>query len=322
MRGIICEKYGAPEVLELVEMDKPEIKEDELLIKVQAITVSSGDSRIRRGTKQSLPLWPVSKMVIGLRKPRKKILGMDFSGVIEAVGKEVTKFKAGDEVYGFCGKGTYREYITVKESRSVAHRPKSINFEEAAAVPFGAMSALDFLRKGAISEGKKILVYGASGSVGTYAIQLAKYYGAEVTGVCSNVNVELVKSLGADEVIDYKEEDFTNNGKTYDIIFDTLGKTSFKQCRCSLKEHGKYVVAVFDFPEVLQMIWTSKVGDKKVIGGIAGEKKVDLEFLRGLIEEGKIKVVIDRKYPLDQIREAHLYVDQGHKKGNVVITMD
>ncbi|MBH0228868.1 NAD(P)-dependent alcohol dehydrogenase [Halobacillus yeomjeoni] len=322
MRGIICEKYGAPEVLELVEMDKPELKEDELLIKVQAITVSSGDSRIRRGTKQSLPLWPVSKMVIGLRKPRKKILGMDFSGVIEAVGKEVTKFKAGDEVYGFCGKGTYREYITVKESGSVAHRPESINFEEAAAVPFGAMSALDFLRKGAISEGKKILVYGASGSVGTYAIQLAKYYGAEVTGVCSSVNVELVKSLGADAVIDYKEEDFTNNGKTYDIIFDTLGKTSFKQCRHSLKEHGNYVVAVFDFPEILQMFWTSKVGDKKVIGGIAGEKKEDLEFLRGLIEEGKIKAVIDRKYPLEQIREAHLYVDQGHKKGNVVITMN
>ncbi|WP_349409428.1 NAD(P)-dependent alcohol dehydrogenase [Pseudalkalibacillus sp. SCS-8] len=319
MKTVTCPKYGPPEVLQFQEVDKPVLKEDELLIRVHATTVSSGDSRIRNGSRKSLPLWPISKMALGLRKPKKSILGMDFAGEVESVGDAVTSFKKGDQVYGFCGKGTYAEYITMRAEGSVTLMPANLTFEEAASVPFGAVSALDFLRKGKIKSGQKVLIYGASGSVGTYAVQLAKYYGAEVTGVCSTGNVDLIQSLGADRVIDYTREDFTENGETYDIIFDTVGKTSFSRCKRSLNENGHYLLAVFDYPQIVQMLWTSKVGTKKVIGGIAGEDSKDLLFLKEIIEAGKIRTVIDRRYPMAEIAEAHRYVDLGHKKGNVVI---
>lgn len=321
MRAITIEKYGSPDVLTMKEVEKPVLQDNEVLIKVRAFTVTSGDARIRNGSRKSLPMWPISKLAIGLRKPRKSIMGMDYAGEVVSIGKNVTKFQAGEEVYGFCGKGTYTEYISVPEHK-VTLKPSNISFEEAGAVPFGATSALDFLRKGNVQSGQNILVYGASGSVGTYAIQLAKYFGATVIGVCSTANVELVKSLGADRVIDYTIEDFTDGTESYDMIFDTVGKTTFKQCKPLLKENGRYVLAVFDFPEIAQMLWTSKIGSKKVIGGIAREEVEDLQFLKDLIEKEKINAVIDRCYSFEQVKEAHSYVDKGHKKGNVVITME
>ncbi|MGM7701410.1 NAD(P)-dependent alcohol dehydrogenase [Pseudalkalibacillus sp. Hm43] len=322
MKAVLCNRYGPPDVLEMHELEKPELQENEVLIRVHATTVSSGDSRIRNGNRKTLPLWPISKMALGIRRPRKNILGMDFSGQIEEVGKDVTQFCKGDQVYGFCGKGTYAEYISVREAGSLSLKPSSMSYEEAASVPFGAVSALDFLRKGKIQAGQKVLIYGASGSVGTYAIQLAKLFGAEVTGVCSTRNVELVKSLGADHVIDYKNEDYTKNGEKYDLIFDTLGKSPFSRSKKSLQEKGLYVTAVVDYREVAQILITSKFGKKKIISGIAGEDPGDLKYLKELIEEGKIKAVIDRKYTKEQIAEAHRYVDEGHKVGNVVINWE
>ncbi|WP_270180806.1 NAD(P)-dependent alcohol dehydrogenase [Alkalihalobacillus sp. CinArs1] len=319
MKAVVCERYGAPDVLQLKEVEKPVIADNEVLIKVHATTVSSGDARIRRGTRESLPFWPISKMAIGFHKPRKPILGMDFAGEIVEVGNEVKRFKIGDHVFGFCGQGTYAEYIRLFEEGPLTHKPPSMTFEEAASIPFGGCSALDFLRKGKITSGQNVLIYGASGSLGTYAVQLAKYFGADVTAVCSSTNVELVKSLGADAVIDYTKEDFVERGERYDIIFDTVGKTTFSRVKDALKQNGLYVLAVFHYREIFQMIWTSKIGSKKVIGGITDENVDDLRFLKKLIEKGKLKVVIDRCYPIHQIAEAHEYVEQGHKKGNVVM---
>ncbi|MGM7685079.1 NAD(P)-dependent alcohol dehydrogenase [Cytobacillus sp. Hm23] len=320
MKAMIYKRYGPPDVLRLEELDKPTIEDNEVLIKVHARTVSSGDARMRQGSRKSLPMWPISKLAIGFTKPKKNILGMDLAGEVVSIGSKVTRFNIGDQVYGFSGKGTYVEYISIAEDGAIGIKPSNMNYEEAAAVPFGAVSALYFLRKGNIKSGQKILIYGASGSVGTFAIQLGKVFGAEVTGVCSTGNVEMVRSLGADKVIDYTTEDFTQNIDTYDIIFDTVGKTKFSQCKRSLKQNGFYVLAVIHYPQVFQMMRTSIVGDKKVVSGIAPGNTEDLVFLKKLIEEEKLVSVIDRCYPLEQITEAHEYVDKGHKKGNVVIT--
>ncbi|NBI30219.1 NAD(P)-dependent alcohol dehydrogenase [Chengkuizengella marina] len=320
MKAIVYTEYGSPDVLHMEELDKPTLGDNEVLIKVHARTVSSGDARMRNGSRKALPLWPISKIAIGLIKPKRTILGMDFSGEIESVGKDVKQFKKGDQVFGFCGKGTYAEYISLRENGPIAIKPNNISHEEAAAIPFGAASSLFFLRKGKIQSGYKVLIYGASGSLGTFAIQLAKYFGAEVTAVCSTSNLELVRSLGADKVIDYTKEDFTKNGETYDIIYDTVDKTSFSRCKGSLKQTGFYVIAVIHFPQVVQILWTSKIGSKKVVSGITPDSAEDLNFLGELAETGKIKSVIDRSYPLEQIAAAHKYVDKGHKKGNVVIT--
>jgi NADPH:quinone reductase-like Zn-dependent oxidoreductase len=319
MKAIVYAKYGPPEVLQLQDIDKPVPKDNEILIKVNATTVTSGDSRLRRADPFAVRFFN------GLTRPKKiTILGDELAGKIEAIGKDVKLFKTGDEVFGQTGLslGANAEYICLPEDGSLAIKPANITFEEAASIPFGGSTSLHFLRKANITKGQKVLIYGASGSLGTAAIQLAKYFGAEVTGLCSTANLELVRSLGADTVIDYTKEDFTKSGQTYDIIFDTLGKSPFSACVKKLNDKGVYLRAVhMTLPPVVQGLWTSMLSNKKVIGGIATERKENIVFLKGLIEAGKLKPVIDKVYPFEQTAEAHRYVDSGHKKGNVVITV-
>ena len=262
--------------------------------------------------------------MFGVFKPRINILGIDCAGEIEAVGKNVARFKAGDQVFGTPGMafGAHAEYTCVSEDAVLVIKPANMVWEEAAAIFLGASTALFFLRdKGEIQAGHKILIYGASGAVGTYAVQLAKYFGAEVTGVCSTINLEMVKSLGADNVIDYTKEDYTENGETYDLILDTVGKTTFSHCKRSLKPKGVFLPVVMDLTELVQIVWTSMRGGKKVKGGVAGESIEDLEFFKELFEKGQLKPVIDRCYRLEQTAEAFRYVENGHKKGNVIITV-
>jgi len=318
MKAIVYTKFGPPEVLQLKEVEKPTPKNNEVLIRVYATAVAAEDPGMRG-----------SPGLNGLIEPKNPILGAYLAGEIEAVGKDVERFRKGDQVYGNKrkGLGAYAEYICMPEEGALASRPANMTYEEAAAVPNGALTALPFLRdKGKIQSGQKVLINGASGAVGTSAVQLAKYFGAEVTGVCSTTNLELVKSLGADQVIDYTKEDFTQSGQTYDIIFDAVGKSSFSRCKSSLKQGGVYLTTVPTLAVIPQMLWPSKSGRKKAMFAATGlrpasEKAKDLVFLKEVIEAGKIRAVIDRRYPLEQIAEAHRYVEKGHKKGNVVITM-
>jgi NADPH:quinone reductase-like Zn-dependent oxidoreductase len=323
MKAIVCTKYGPPEVLQLKEVEKPIPKDNEVLIKIQATSVTIADCRVR-GFDVPLSFRLPARIALGWRKPKKDILGVELAGEIESVGKNVTLFKKGDNVFAFTGHsifGAYAEYKCMPEDGIITTKPSTISLEEAVAIPFGGITALHFMRKATVQKGQKVLIYGASGSVGTYAVQLARYFGAEVTGVCSTTNVELVKSFGADKVIDYTKEDFTKNGEKYDVIFDVVGKSPYSGCIRSLTMEGIYLHAVATPALSLRMRWTSMTTKKKMIGGTLIPKTDDLIYLKQLIEEGKIKPVIDRIYPLEEIVEAHRYVDKGHKKGNVVITV-
>lgn len=319
MKAIVYERYGPPDVLELREVAKPVPKADEILIRVRAATAAAGDWRLRKAD----PF--LARLFNGLWAPRRvKILGFELAGEVEAIGSSVTRFKPGDAVYAACGDtfGAYAEYKTMPETGAVARMPANITFEEAAAVPVGASTALHFLRKGQIQRGSRVLVYGASGSVGTYAVQLAKHFGAEVTGLCSTPNVELVKSLGADQVIDYTAEPFTEDGPAFDIIFDTVGKSPFATSLKRLAPNGFYLRAFHVSPlSILRGIWTGLTSGKQVIGGTVKEDAADLRYLAELIEAGELRAVIDRRYPLEQAAAAHRYVEQGHKRGNVVLTL-
>jgi NADPH:quinone reductase-like Zn-dependent oxidoreductase len=320
MKAIVYKKYGSPNVLEPSDVEKPKPKANEVLIRVYATTVTTADCMMRRGDTF------LSRILLGLIKPKKKyqILGTEFSGTIEAAGGRVRKFKPGDDVYAFRGFGTgcYAQYKCMNENGSLAIKPANMAFSEVASVVDGATTALFFLKEKAnIQSGQKVLINGASGSIGTFAVQLAKYFGAEVTGVCSTKNIELVKSLGADKVVDYTKEDFAKTGDTYDIIFDTVGKSSFAQCRKALKSNGKYVVTVMTLKIILQSFLTKPGNNKKVIFAMSLNKTEALNFIRTLIEDGKLKTIIDRQYPLEKLPEAHEYVEKGHKKGNVVITL-
>jgi NADPH:quinone reductase-like Zn-dependent oxidoreductase len=327
MKAIVCTKYGPPEVLQLKEVEKPIPKDNELLIKIHATTVTMGDSEIRRHAFPGL-LRLLMRLSIGFRGPRKKfsILGQELAGEIEVVGKDVKLFKKGDPVFAATGWhfGAYAEYICLPEDGVVAIKPANMTYEEAAAVPFGGLEALHYLRKANIQKGQKVLIRGASGSIGTFAVQLAKYYGAEVTGVGNPTSLEVMKSIGADKVIDYTKEDFTKSGETYDVIFDVIGKSSFLSRLDSLNKKGIYLLANPKISLINREKRASRKSDKKLISmNLATDKEraEDLNFLKELIEAKKLKSVIDRRYPLEQIADAHSYVDKGHKKGNVVITV-
>jgi NADPH:quinone reductase-like Zn-dependent oxidoreductase len=325
MKAIVCTAYGAPEVLQLKEINKPEPKAGEVLIRVRAATVTAGDVNVRGFTFVPPGFGPLPRLMFGWSRPNKPVLGVELAGEIEAVGAGVTTFKTGDRVFGIDSNnfGAYAEYACRPAASPLAHMPSNLSFEEAASIPFGGGTALYFLRDRAkIRPGQKVLVIGASGGVGVYAVQLARYFGAEVTGVCSTGNVELVKSLGTFSVVDYTREDFTRNGEVYDVILDTVsGKASFAHYKGSLASKGLYLAVAGGVKELFQSIQTSLAGGKKVIFGTPTENSADLNFLKALAEQGHIKPVIDRRYTLEQAAEAHRYVDTGRKRGSVVLAV-
>ena len=318
MKAIELTKYGAPEFLQMIEVEKPSPKENEVLIKIHASSVSSGDARMRRAD----PF--IIRLIFGFKRPRKPILGVVLAGEIEAIGASVSKYKIGDQVFGSSGMnfGAHAEYVTVPEDAVLALKPGNMSYEEAASIPFGATASMHFLRIANIQQGQKILIYGASGALGTMAVQLAKNYGAEITAVCSTRNVELMKSLGADHVIDYTREDFTRNGKKYDVVFDTIGKISLRKALKSLSDNGHLLLASAGIGTMIGGSIKSMFIKKKIVSGVIKETVKDMNFFKQLIEKGSLKAVIDRTYPLEQIAEAHAYVDKGHKKGNVIIAIN
>jgi NADPH:quinone reductase-like Zn-dependent oxidoreductase len=325
MKAILHTKYGPPDELQLKDVEKPAPKDNEVLVKIHATTVTTSDCNVRNFTFVPKSFRFPARIIFGFRKPKINILGVDLAGEIEAVGKDVKQFKEGDQVFGSSGSklGGHAEYICLSEDGVLAIKPANMTYEEAAAIPLAGNTALYFIRDlGNVKAGQKILIHGASGAIGTYAVQLARYYEAEVTGVCSATNAEMVRSLGADKVIDYTKEDFTKSGETYDVIFDVVGKIRFSQCKSSLKQKGIYLENLLELSDILKMIWTSIIGGKKIKGGVSSESVENLNFFLELIGSGKLKPVIDRSYPLEQIDEAFRYVEKGHKKGTVVITVE
>jgi len=322
MKAIVYERYGAPDVLQMKEVEKPSPGDSEVLIKIHATTVTSGDWRVR-SLNVPAGFGLIMRLVFGFSRPKQPILGSELAGVIEAVGKDVSKFKVGDAVFAFSdtSMGCHAEYKCMAQDGAVAHKPPNLTFEEAAALSFGGTTALDFLRRGKLGRGQTVLVNGASGAVGTAAVQLARHYGAVVTGVCSAVNVELVRSLGASHVIDYTTSDFTRNGSTYDVIVDTVGTAPFSRSKASLKEGGHLLMVLAGLPDMLRIPWVWMTNSRNIIAGPVVVRVEDLNILARLAAAGEFKPVIDRRFAFEQIVEAHRHVDTGRKKGNVVITL-
>lgn len=331
MKAIVYTEYGSPDVLHLKEVEKPAPRDNELLIKIYATTVNYGELAARnfkniRPSEFNMPsfLFFPARLEFGYDKPKRQILGTEFAGEIEAVGKDVTLFKKGDQVFGYRGPlfGANAEYMCMPADGLVTLKPSNVSYEQAATTPGGALTALTLLRHVSIQPGQKVLINGASGAIGSHAVQLARHFGAEVTGVCGTRRMEFVKALGASKVIDYTKEDFTRNGETYDIIFDILGRNSFSRCKNSLTPNGRYLLASFKTRQIFEMLWTSMVGSQKVICALSNETPEDLVFIKGLIEAGVIKPIIDKRFPLEQVADAHRYVEAGNKKGHVVIAVN
>ncbi|MEM9921946.1 MAG: NAD(P)-dependent alcohol dehydrogenase [Bacteroidota bacterium] len=317
MKAIVCTKYGTPEVLQLRAVEKPKPKEDEVLIEVHATSATSGDARIRRADPSFI------RLIFGFTRPRNSILGVVVAGKIVAVGAKVTKFKVGDEVYGSkdMSFGAYATYTCMPQDGALALKPEQMSYEEAAAIPFGATAALHFLRRASIQVRQKVLIYGASGAIGTAAIQIAKSMGADVTAVCSSRNIQLVKRLGADRVIDYTKETVFRSSDKYDVVFETVGKSTLSQNLKSVKSSGILLLASADIPQTIRALWLSMIGRKKINTDLVNVSAEDLRYLNTLVETGQLQAVIDKRYPLDQMAEAHRYVDTGRKRGNVVVYM-
>lgn len=317
MKAAVYTQYGSPEVLQTKDVTKPEPKANEILLRVKATAVNSGDVRLRKADPFAV------RFLFGLTKPKINILGAVFSGVVESVGKDVKLFKVGDQVFGHTDMkfGAYAEYLCLDENGSLAIKPSNLTHTEAAAIPFGGTTALHFIKKATITPGQKVLVVGASGAVGSTAVQLAKSYGAIVTGVCSTGNIDLVKSIGADKVIDYTKEDFTQNGEIYDVIYDAVKTISISRSAKSLRKNGIMILGAAMVSEMLQGLWLSLTSSTRVLAGVISHKAEDINFLKKLVETGKLKPVIDRTYSLEQISEAHAYVEKGHKKGSVIINI-
>lgn len=330
MKATLYTEYGPPEVLRPGEVETPTPEANEIRVRVRATTVNYGDLIARnfrnvsmRAFNMPAPFYLPARMSFGFWKPSNPILGSEFAGDVEAVSQDVTRFRVGDAVYGYLGPsmGAYAEYLCIAEDGMVALKPANLSYEEAAAVPYGAMTALNLLRSVDIQPGDKVLINGASGAIGSYAVQIARQAGAEVTSVCGTRRMDFVEALGADHVIDYTQEDFTRNGQTYDLIFDILGRSSFATCKGPLSEDGVYLLASFKMLAVLQMLWTARAGRQKVICAMSSEKRDDLITINEMVEAGILTSIVDRCYPLDQAAEAHRYVEEGRKQGNVVITV-
>lgn len=322
MKAYVCRRYGGPEVLELVDVPKPVPGDKDILVRVHATTVTSGDWRVRSLTVPK-GFGPIARLVLGITRPRQPILGTELSGIVEVAGKDVTAFAPGDAVFAFPGAkmGCHAEYRVVAADGPVAPKPENLSFDDAASLSFGGTTVLHFLRKAGLKVGDKLLVIGASGGVGTAMVQLAKHLGAEVTGVTSTGNVELVSSLGAARVIDYTKDDWTASGETWDIIADTVGATSFKRCRRALNEGGRFLAIAGGTPDLLAAIWAPGAGGKRVIAGPSEERPDDIRHLAELAKSGALRAVIDRRYRFDQMAEAHAHVDSGRKRGSVVVSL-
>jgi NADPH:quinone reductase-like Zn-dependent oxidoreductase len=322
VKAFVYDRYGPPDVLRLTELPKPTPRDNEILIKTRATTVTAGDWRVR-SLNVPAGFGLLSRLALGVFGPRQPILGSELAGEVESIGKNVTKFKVGDEVFAFPGlrMGCYVEYRCMPEDGPVVLKPANLTFEEAAALSFGGTTALDFFKRGKLTRGEKVLVNGASGAIGTAAVQLARHFGADVTAVCSGANADLVRSLGASRVIDYTKEDFTKNNETYDVIIDTAGTAPFSRSKNSLKKGGRLLMVLGRLADILMIPWVSIAGSKKIVGGTAAGRKEDLRYLADLAASGEFRPVIDRRYPFAQMVEAHRYVDTGRKRGSVVVTL-